>query len=388
MMDDFWLAEAKYPQPPARIQRAVDRFDPQGRARAAALFTMNHVTRAAGRRRFGGRPRRWLALEDKTRIETLWRAIGVRHAPSQIVAADLARLESAAARIDRGAGTVWAGDTTGGTHGGAQGTHWVTDVASGRRAARALAKRCRRVRVMPFLPGRPCSVHGLVLPGYTVVSRPVEMITLRPQGEASLRYAGAGTFWDPPDAERRRMRRVTRRVGEALRDRVGFRGPFTLDGVLTNEGFLPTEINARLGGATGSLLSGIPNLPYEWMCLAAIEGLELDWRPRKLERLLLQVADDRRAGRAIAILPARRSATEQHRLAPGAGGLRRARRRDEATSTLVLGPSSAGSYLGWFPDARSIPKGPAFAPRVVEALAWADRVLGTGIGPLEPLPGS
>jgi hypothetical protein len=54
----------------------------------------------------------------------------------------------------------------------------------------------------------------------------------------------------------------------------------------------------------------------------------------------------------------------------------------------VLGPSSAGSYLGWFPDARSIPKGPAFAPRVVEALAWADRVLGTGIGPLEPLPGA
>ena len=52
-----------------------------------------------------------------------------------------------------------------------------------------------RVRVMPFLEGVPCSVHGIVLPDGTAALRPVELVTLR-RG-TDLVYAGCATFWDP-----------------------------------------------------------------------------------------------------------------------------------------------------------------------------------------------
>ncbi len=389
IMDEFWNAETRYPSPPARIQRAVDRFDPEGRAYSAAIFTMTHVSRAAGRRRFGNRRRSWLALEDKTRVEAFWRAVGVKHAPSRVVPADSDALLRAAAALDRGAGTVWAEDASRGNHGGGEGTHWVTERSEAARLGRRLARRVERVRVMPFLAGTPCSIHGIVLPDYTVVLRPVEMIQLRAVGRSELRYAGVGTFWDPPERDRAAMRRLARKVGGALRERVGFRGPFTVDGVLTeDEGFLPTEINTRQGGALGSVLGGLPALPLAWLSLAAIEGLKLDWQPRRMERVLLDVADRRRAGRGIALLPIPETASTAHRLARGVRGLRRARTKGEIESTLLQGPATTGTFLGWAPDPRQVPVGPLFAPRVVEAFDWADRVLGTAIGPHEPAPGA
>ena len=385
LMDEFWRAEARYPEPPASITRALDRADPEGSARAVAVFTMTHVPHVAGRRRFGLRPKRWLPLEDKTRIDALWRALGVPHAPVRHVAPEFDALWRAAERVDRGDGTVWAADASGGIHGGAIGTRWVVDRAGGRRAARSFARMCHRVRVMPFLRGRPCSIHGMVLPGHTLVLRPVEMVTLRPPGTASLHYSGVGSFWDPPDRDRKRMRTLARRTGEALRERVGFRGSFTIDGVLTDEGFLPTEVNARQGGALATVTSGVPQLPVSWLSLAAIEGLPIDWRPRWFERVLLDVCDRYRAGRGLAVVKGRREGSEVVGLTRGVRGLRRARRASEIESHLVVGPNSLGTYVGWHPDPRTIPAGPAFAPRVAEAFAWADRRLGVGIGPLEAL---
>jgi hypothetical protein len=388
IMDDFWIAERSYPKPPARIQRAVDRFDPEGTARSAAIFTMTEVNQAAGRRRFGNRRRRWLQLEDKTRVEAFWRAIGAKHAPSRVVGADPDALRRAAAALDRGAGTVWAEDASRGNHGGGEGTHWVEDRSDAIRLGRRLARRVKRVRVMPFLTGTPCSIHGIVLPGFTVVLRPVEMVQLREVGRPKLRYAGVGTFWDPPERDRVAMRRLARRVGEAMRDRVGFRGPFTIDGVLSEDGFLPTEINTRQGGALGDVLGGVAGLPLAWMSLAAIEGLGIDWRPRRMQRVLLEAADRRRGGRGIALLPEPQSSSRAHALARGVQGLRRARNRQETESTLIQGPATTGTFLGWAPDPRHVPMGSLLAPRVVEAFAWADRVLGTSMGPLEPTPGA
>src|SRR5690606_41121857 len=109
------------------------------------------------------------------------------------------------------------------------------------------AARCNRIRVMPFLEGIPCSIHGRVLPTGTAVFRPLELMTLRRPEQARLVYAGANTFWDPPARAREQMRQVARVVAEGLARRVGFRGAFTVDGVLTEEGFLPTELNPRIG---------------------------------------------------------------------------------------------------------------------------------------------
>ena len=96
---------------------------------------------------------------------------------------------------------------------------------------------------MPFLDGVPCSIHGLVLPDGTAVFRPVEIAILRDAAGRQFVYGGLSTYWDPPPADREEMRDVARRVGEHLRAAYGYRGAFGIDGVLTADGFRPTELN-------------------------------------------------------------------------------------------------------------------------------------------------
>jgi hypothetical protein len=112
----------------------------------------------------------------------------------------------------------------------------VRDEQDAAEAAAFLAARCDRVRVMPFLEGIPCSIHGVVFPDGVATFRPVETVILRPPGSNRLRYAGAATFWDPPDDDREVMRDLAHRVGPGLRQRVGYRSAFTVDGVLAAEG--------------------------------------------------------------------------------------------------------------------------------------------------------
>lgn len=149
---------------------------------------------------------------------------------------------------------------------------WVRRVEEVEEAAAFLGARCDRARVMPFLEGIPCSIHGMVFPGGVASFRPVEMVTLRQPGSGSLRYAGAATFWDPPLADREAMRDLARRVGEGLRERVGYRGAFTVDGVLTAEGFRPTELNPRLGAGLAMIPGDLPELPVTLLDRVLVEG--------------------------------------------------------------------------------------------------------------------
>ena len=82
---------------------------------------------------------------------------------------------------------------------------------------------------MPFLEGIPCSIHGVVF---------------------------------HPD----------RRVGAGLRERVGYRGAFTVDGVLAAQGFLPTELNPRLGAGLSTMTRDLPGLPVGLLDRVLIEG--------------------------------------------------------------------------------------------------------------------
>ena len=99
----------------------------------------------------------------------------------------------------------------------------------------------RHVRVMPFLEGVPCSIHGFVLTDGVAAFRPVEQLVLRTPGGSRFTYAGVSTWWDPTQADRAEMRTAATGVGEFLGDRYGLRGGFAVDGVLTADGFLPTE---------------------------------------------------------------------------------------------------------------------------------------------------
>src|SRR5262245_9299440 len=109
--------------PPPHVVAAVEAFDPD---HSAVVFG-NFLTEApalAGRPFVAHRRPEWVALEDKTLLADLLDRAGVARAPSLVVPTGEA--PSRWRELDEGAGTVWAADSTGGYHGGARSTRWVT----------------------------------------------------------------------------------------------------------------------------------------------------------------------------------------------------------------------------------------------------------------------
>jgi hypothetical protein len=368
---------------PHDVVEALDRWDPDRRALVLSP-PFNELPRVAGRRAYGPRRPEWRRLEDKVVVDRLWDDLGVTRAPSEVVAAEPAALRAAARRLDRGAGTAWAGDARQGFHGGAFCLRWVRGEQDAAEAAAFLAARCDRVRVMPFLEGIPCSIHGVVFPDAVATFRPVEMVTLRRPGSNRLRYAGAATFWDPPDEDREVMRDLARRVGAGLRQRVGYRGAFTVDGVLAAEGFLPTELNPRLGAGLATMTRDLPDLPVSLLDRALIEGERLAFAADDLERQVLAVADRTRAGGAWTVTHAGADATRELPVVFEDGACRPAADGRPADGVLSFGPSGVGGFVRLALDPARVPAGPPVGPLAVAAFALADERFGTGIGPLEP----
>jgi hypothetical protein len=382
MMDEVRRSMALLGDLPPDALAALDRWDP-GR-RALVLSPMfNELAEVAGRRVLGPRRPAWRALEDKVRVDALWDALGVRRAPSAVVAAEAGALREAAARLDRGAGTVWAGDAREGFNGGAEYLRWVRDAEAAAEAAAFLAAHCDQARVMPFLEGVPCGIHGFVLPGGVAAVRPVEQVTLRRPGRSRLLYAGVATFWDPPGADREAMRALARRVGAGLAEQVGYRGAFTVDGVLTGDGFLPTELNPRFGAGLATIARGVPELPLYLLQLALVAGEPFGIGAGELEALLVEAADGTRAGGAWTVTEASPVAQVEHGVVFEADACRFAQPAEAQAGTLSFGPSNVGGFLRLGLDPARVPAGPAVAPLGVAAFALADRLLGTGIGPLE-----
>ena len=94
---------------PSDALDALDRYDPDHTA-IVIVPTFSELPEIAGRRVYGARLEAWRELEDKTLADSLWDECGVRRAPSQVVSTNPDDLLAAARRLDRGAGTVWAGD--------------------------------------------------------------------------------------------------------------------------------------------------------------------------------------------------------------------------------------------------------------------------------------
>ena len=370
---------------PDDVLAALDRWDP-GREALVLSPMFNELPEIAGRRVYGPRRPEWRRLEDKVLVDALWDDLGVARAPSEVVPVEAGALRAAAGRLDRGAGTAWAGDARQGFHGGAFCLRWVRSEQDAAEAVAFLAARCDRARVMPFLEGIPCSIHGVVFPEGVATFRPVEMVTLRrpPGGSGRLRYAGAATFWDPPDDDREVMRDLARRVGEELRRRVGYRGAFTVDGVLAAEGFLPTELNPRLGAGLAMMTRDLPDLPVGLLDRALIEDQGLAFGAADLERQVLQVADRVRAGGAWTVTDVPTDPTRVLPVVFEDGVCRPAGLDRPADGVLSFGPSGVGGFVRLALDPQRVPVGRSVAPLAVAAFALADERLGTGIGPLEP----
>jgi hypothetical protein len=243
--------------------------------------------------------------------------------------------------------------------------------------------RCERLRVTPFLEGIPCSVPGIVTPDGVAVFRPVELLTLRNIEESELHYAGTASYWDPADADRARMRDIARRVGNAIAERDGFRGAFAVDGVLAERGFLPTDLEPRIGPGLALLDQAVAGLSLTLLAIAAQAGEPLDYRPAELEEVVVASSDGRRTGTAYAVVPRRHPERRSLPVVEDAVGYRVASSAEPVHGEVAVGPSEVGGFARFVPAAGRVPSGPAFAPRAVSALAIAETELSAGLGRLQ-----
>lgn len=279
----------------AQVEPALlDRGDPQRRARV--LAPTGTVLRSVGGRPVWGGEDLGLrhSIEDKVLVVDILDECGIELGPRWT--GPLADAATAAAALDTGAGTVWAGDAAEAIHGGGVGTRWVHDPTSRAAAEAELGEPGRQVRVMPFHRGVPCGIQGFCTADGTAVFEPMEMVVLVEPTTGRFHFCGMATLWDPPQELRRTMREGARRVGEHLRTRLGWRGGFSLDGVASTapERFVPTEVNARFSGGLSRLdaIHGGPPLALAHRALWA--GHALDLPAAQLERELGRVARARR----------------------------------------------------------------------------------------------
>jgi hypothetical protein len=327
-----------------------------------------------------------VALEDKTTNDALFDRAGVACAPSEIVAAaDRRALDAAAARVDRGAGTVWSGDAREGFNGGGVLVRHVTRPDSATKVAELMAARCDRVRVAPFLDGIPCSIHGIVATDGIAVFRPMEMVVLRTP-DTTFRYAGVASYWDPPAAARDEMRAAARRVGALLRDEVGFAGSYGIDGVLTADGFRPTELNPRMGGGLSVVARAVPDIPLFPLHWIAAAGLPLGVTAGELEETLTAAADARRGGGGWVFVNRTFAETSTYRMVVEGEVCRPAGEDETADAELTIGPGAQGGFVRCILEPDRTRVGPSVAPRVCVVLAWADAEFDLGLGPLTPAP--
>jgi hypothetical protein len=373
---------------PAPLRAALDQYDPTREALAIVTTPSYAQPDVAGRHNLGPRTAESLALEDKTVVDELWDAFGVTRPPTAVVASDSRALDAAARRLDQGMGTVWSGDATEGFNGGGQFVRWVTpdDNDAATAAVSFFAAHCRRVRVMPFLAGTPCSIHGMVFRDGVAVFRPVELITLTRPGAAQMVYAGTATFYDPPPLGREEMRAAARRVGEGLMARIGFRGAFTIDGVMTADGFRPTELNPRSGAGLTPLGAALPELPLALLHFAARDDDCFEGEPAELERLVVAAADGSRQGAAYTFTSKRFDETISNRVVHDGDGYRVATDDEQGDATITVGPSNVGGFVRVAPDLERTSPGPSIAPLAVAGFTLADREWATEIGPVGSKP--
>jgi hypothetical protein len=372
--------------PTPELAGALLEFDPAGDALVIGSHYMA-LPEVGGRPVLNCRKPEWVALENKTTIDSLWRDLSVPHAPAAVFDAAGESFNSmweASELLDSGWGVVWSGDGPA-INGGANFVRRVRTRSEARRVFRHLAPKCDFIRVMPFLEGIPVSVHGIVFPDGTAVLRPIEMVVPRRTESARFLYAGCASFYDPPAQIRDEMRNLARRVGEQLRSTVGYRGTFTLDGVATADGFRPTEINTRYGGAMTCFEDALPQVPIALVQVALVAGYDIGVGSMEFEDMLLAAADANRISTIGANVKAVSPTHEIERPIVWTEWACRWAHEDEVPhGTLRLRPGRIGGRLELDLCQDMVRPGRAAAPLVVSAFALADQDWGTGLGRLEP----
>jgi hypothetical protein len=366
--------------PSALLLGVVEAFDPSHEAMVLG-GGFSRLDTLAGRPVYGARPEAWGALEDKTTVDRLWDDAEVRRAPSVVV--PVADAVTASITIGSQAGTVWVADNTEGWHGGGEYARWVQSAGDATSAIEWFSKHAETVRVMPFLDGIPCSIHGFVTRDGVAVFLPMEMIILRHATKPEFVYAQGANFWNPPDAVRDEMRTAARSVGMLLQERLDYLGGFGIDGVCTRNGFLPTELNPRLSIGHG-LQSRAVDMPLATIERMLIEG-DLDVDARDLEDTVVSVVTTARSGGMLTPLTAAYDAAKTGIRFDGPDAV--AVDPDEENDGIMeIGPASMGSIIILRLDPDRTPIGPSVAPRAVQAIDLARDLWAIDVPPLEAAP--
>jgi hypothetical protein len=383
LTDEVRLHDRMVHRPSAELRAAVDAFDPE---RRGLWYTTPFVTTdepVDGRPVTGGRPASFLALEDKLLADAVWDAAEVERAPYRIVdLADDEAVDAATAELRTGLGAVWSGDARGGFNGGGNYVRWVRDDRDRAEAAAFFRPRCDRVRVLPFLEGVPCSIHGFVLPDGTAALRPVEIVILRDPAARTMAYSGLGTTWDPPAADREVMRAAARRVGAHLQRDHGYRGAFGIDGVLTADGFRPTELNTRMS-AGATVVSEVDRRFFTVLQAALVAGVDTGLSAADVEGLV-PAMDMARVGRVVAFGEGTAEVPEES-YPVSWDGQSFARTEEETGNLFQVGTTPSGLFARVEPCTAVVP-GRRLAPVNAALLAFLDASYGTSFGPMEPAP--
>ena len=367
---------------PGHAVAAVEAFDPD---RAGIWFTSPFVTTdepVLGRPVTGGRPASFLALEDKMLADGIWAAADVPCAPYLLVPVDAQALAAATQRLAGPLGAVWSGHARGGFNGGGNYVRWVCDHDDRAAAHAFFAPRCDRVRVMPFLDGVPCSIHGFVLPDGTAALRPVEIAMLRNHEERTFVYGGLGTSWDPPDADREEMRAIVRRVGAHLQAAHGYRGAFGIDGVLTVDGFRPTELNTRMS-AGATTVSEVDRRFFTLLQANLVAGIDTGLTAADVEGLV-PLMDATRTAKAVAVGEGTKVGGD-HSYPVAWDGTGFVRSTEDTGNTLAVADTPTGFFATVDPCVALTP-GERLARVNMALLAFVDREYAAGFGTLEAAP--
>lgn len=371
-------------RPPPGVVDAVTAYDPDHEA--ACLIGQFATARTfVGRLVLDGRLASWEALEDKTLSDELCDAADVRRPDSRLVAAMTNDLIEATMELDDGDGVVWSGDSSAGVNGGGDLVRHVVSPNQAVVVAAEFVGRCRRVRVAPYVVGVPCSIHGIVGPDGIAVLRPVELVVLRDESTGRFVFCGVSTWWDPPDPDRESMREFARRMGELLVDRVGYRGGFSLDGILSAEGFVATELNPRYTGGLKVLGRAMPRLPLQLVQAALVSGFDIGVDLSELESLLVAAADRDRVG-VMMIATHVPDPVTSHRvpiIRDPTGQLGLAADESEGSGWLELGPGGRGAMISFRPG-NTLHRGERLAPNAASVIGLAGALWGTEAADLRP----
>lgn len=368
----FESAVVDLPEP---AQAAVDEFDPDDEAEV--LFAgFGTATEIAGRPVFAPRPPEWLDLEDKIAVLEVWDRAGIPTAPHRVVTPNHKDLMTAHCALENGAGTVWVADNREGWHGGGEYLRRIRGNVDIEPTVAFMMANAGHVRVMPFLDGLPCSIHGFVTADSVAVFRPVEMLILWSGNE--LVYGGVATTWDPAPADRDAMRAMGRAVGEAMRRQVAYRGAFSLDGIMTSAGFLPTEVNPRVSVGLGVQLGDIDDIPLGALTRHLVAHPQAFIDTATLESRIVANADQHRTSRAMLATPTTLEADERRVRLAGSMA------RDDPNGPIHLsaGPSLHGGIVFIRSEPGVVESGESFAPVVSACVSYVEAWLDIEIGDL------